>query len=83
MLEIEFLAFLFLIIYIGAIAILFLFVIMMLDIRLVEIFENSTRYLPIGMIIGLIFLVELSLILDEENAFKSYLGMEESFSSIH
>ena len=80
MLEIEFLAFLFLVVYIGAIAILFLFVIMMLDIRLVEIFENSTRYLPIGFIIGIIFIMELTIIIDEE---KGYLNFyEDSFTSI-
>lgn len=65
-LEIEFLAFLFLIVYIGAIAILFLFVVMMLDIRLVEIFENATRYIPIGFIVGIMFILELTIIIDEE-----------------
>jgi|SaaInlStandDraft_4_1057021.scaffolds.fasta_scaffold132544_1 NADH-quinone oxidoreductase subunit J len=80
MLEIEFLAFLFLIVYIGAIAILFLFVVMMLDIRLVEIFENSTRYLPIGFIVGIIFIMELLIILDEEKGFIN--NIEESFTSI-
>lgn len=80
MLEVEFLAFLFLVVYIGAIAILFLFVIMMLDIRLVEIFENTTRYLPIGFFIGIIFIIELSIIIDEE---KGYLNLiNEEFTSI-
>lgn len=66
MLGIEFLAFLFLIVYVGAIAILFLFVVMMLDIRLVEILDNATRYLPIGFLIGILFLIELSIIIDEK-----------------
>ena len=82
MLEIEFLAFLFLIVYIGAIAILFLFVVMMLDIRLVEIFENSTRYLPIGFIVGIIFIMELSIIIDEEKGWITINNIEESFTSI-
>lgn len=64
---VEFLAFLFLIVYIGAIAILFLFVVMMLDIRLVEILDNATRYLPIGFLIGIMFLIELTIIIDEKN----------------
>lgn len=79
-LEIEFLALLFLIVYIGAIAILFLFVIMMLDIRLVEIFENSTRYLPIGFFIGIIFFLELIILIDEENGFINITY--DSFTSI-
>ena len=54
-LGIEFLPILFLIVYIGAIAILFLFVIMMLNIKLIEILDNTTRYVPIGLFIGLIF----------------------------
>jgi len=79
-LEIEFLALLFLIVYIGAIAILFLFVIMMLDIRLVEIFENSTRYLPIGFFIGIIFFLELIVLIDEENGFLNI--SYDSYTSI-
>ena len=67
MLGVEFLAFLFLIVYIGAIAILFLFVVMMLDIRLVEILDNATRYLPIGFLIGILFLIELTIIIDEKH----------------
>lgn len=56
----EFLAFLFLIVYVGAIAILFLFVVMMLNIRIVELIENTTRYTPIGLIVGVVFYFELS-----------------------
>jgi|TARA_B110000977_G_C10750148_1_gene366513 NADH:ubiquinone oxidoreductase subunit 6 (subunit J) len=50
---------LFLIVYVGAIAILFLFVVMLLNIKLVEINENSSRYIPIGFIIGVIFLSQI------------------------
>jgi NADH-quinone oxidoreductase subunit J len=53
---VEFLSLLFLIVYVGAIAILFLFVVMMLNIKLVEIIDNTTRYVPIGFIIGIVFL---------------------------
>ncbi len=59
-LGVEFLSLLFLIVYVGAIAILFLFVVMMLNIKLVEIIDNTTRYVPIGFIIGLIFLSMIS-----------------------
>jgi len=57
--EVEFLAILFIIVYAGAIAILILFVVMMLNIKLVELVDNTTRYLPIGFIIGLILLTQL------------------------
>jgi len=62
MLGIEFLPMLFLIVYVGAILILFLFVVMLLNIKLVELTENTTRYLPIAVIIGLIFLYEIYLV---------------------
>lgn len=66
MLGVEFLAFLFMIVYVGAIAILFLFVVMMLNIRLVEIMDNATRYVPAGFIIGVIFLLQLLIITDQQ-----------------
>ncbi len=72
---IEFLSILFIIVYVGAIAILFLFVVMMLNIKLVEIMDNTTRYVPIGFIIGFIF---LSLILTSLVSFPSLQGSLES-----
>jgi NADH-quinone oxidoreductase subunit J len=54
------------IVYVGAIAILFLFVVMMLNIKLVEILDNSTRYAPVGFIIGFLFFTSLVSILDQE-----------------
>lgn len=66
LLELEFFAMLFLVVYVGAIAVLFLFVVMMLNIKLAEINENVLRYLPMGGIIGLIFLFELFLIVDND-----------------
>jgi len=59
LLEIEFLAMLFLIVYVGAIAVLFLFVVMMLNIRVTELNESVLRYLPIGGIILFIFFFEI------------------------
>ena len=44
---------------------------MMLNIRLVELIENFTRYLPIGGIIGIIFILELMVIVDEQFAMSS------------
>jgi NADH-quinone oxidoreductase subunit J len=61
----EFLPLLFAIVYVGAIAILFLFTVMLLNIKLVEINENSSRYFPIGVIIGFIFLYQIYFILTQ------------------
>ena len=59
----EFLAFILVIVYVGAVAVLFLFVVMMLDIDFVELREGFLRYLPFGALIGLILLVELLLVI--------------------
>ncbi len=59
----EFLAMVLVIVYVGAVAVLFLFVVMMLDINFVELREGFLQYLPIGGVIGLILLVELIFIL--------------------
>ena len=59
----EFLAMILVIVYVGAVAVLFLFVVMMLDINFVELREGFLQYLPIGGVIGLILLVELIFVL--------------------
>src|SRR3954451_12327748 len=58
----EFLAMILVIVYVGAVAVLFLFVVMMLDINFVELRHGFLQYLPIGATIGLILLVELLLV---------------------
>jgi len=55
----EFLAMILVVVYVGAVAVLFLFVVMMLDINFVALREGFLRYLPIGLVVGLILLVEL------------------------
>lgn len=59
LLGLEFLPLLFIVVYIGAVSVLFLFAVMLLNIKLVEINENLTRYVPIGIIIGAIFLYQI------------------------
>jgi NADH-quinone oxidoreductase subunit J len=59
----EFLAMVLVVVYVGAVAVLFLFVVMMLDINFVRLREGFLQYLPIGALIGLILLVELILVL--------------------
>jgi NADH-quinone oxidoreductase subunit J len=58
----EFLAMILVVVYVGAVAVLFLFVVMMLDVDFAELREGFLQYLPVGALVGLIFLVELVLV---------------------
>src|ERR1043165_3816622 len=55
----EFLAMILVVVYVGAVAVLFLFVVMMLDVDFAELRQGFLQYLPAGVIVGLIFLIEL------------------------
>jgi NADH-quinone oxidoreductase subunit J len=59
----EFLAMILVIVYVGAVAVLFLFVVMMLDVDFAELRQGFLQYLPVGTVIGVIFLIELVLVL--------------------
>jgi NADH-quinone oxidoreductase subunit J len=59
----EFLAMILVVVYVGAVAVLFLFVVMMLDVDFAELRQGTLQYLPIGALVGLILLVELVLVL--------------------
>src|ERR1700690_645941 len=58
----EFLAMILIVVYVGAVAVLFLFVVMMLDVDFAELKQGALQYLPIGMLIGGIFFTELFLV---------------------
>jgi NADH-quinone oxidoreductase subunit J len=58
----EFLAMILVVVYVGAVAVLFLFVVMMLDVDFAELRQGFLQYLPVGAIVGFIFLAELLLI---------------------
>jgi NADH-quinone oxidoreductase subunit J len=58
----EFLAMILIVVYVGAVAVLFLFVVMMLDVDFAQLRQGFLNYLPIGALIGLIFAVELVLV---------------------
>ena len=58
----EFLAMILVIVYVGAVAVLFLFVVMMLDIDFAQLRQGAARYLPIGLLVGIILLAELVLV---------------------
>jgi NADH-quinone oxidoreductase subunit J len=58
----EFLAMILIVVYVGAVAVLFLFVVMMLDVDFAELREGFLQYLPVGGLIGLVVLAELLLV---------------------
>jgi NADH-ubiquinone oxidoreductase chain 6 len=66
LLGLDFFAMVLLVVYVGAIAVLFLFVVMMLNIKLAEVNEQKLRYLPIGGLIGLLFLFEMFVMIDND-----------------
>ena len=59
----EFLAMILVIVYVGAVAVLFLFVVMMLDVDFAELRQGFLQYLPVGVLIGIIFFVELAMVI--------------------
>jgi NADH-quinone oxidoreductase subunit J len=59
----EFLAMILIIVYVGAVAVLFLFVVMMLDVDFAQLREGVLAYLPVGGLVGIVVLVELLLVL--------------------
>ncbi|MDH5693830.1 MAG: NADH-quinone oxidoreductase subunit J [Gammaproteobacteria bacterium] len=66
LLEAEFLAVTLVLVYVGAVMVLFLFVVMMLDINLVPLKEGFARYLPVGALVALVLIVEIALAVGPE-----------------
>ena len=58
----EYLAFLLIVVYVGAVAVLFLFVVMMLDVDFAELRSGFARYLPFGLLVAVILAVEIGLV---------------------
>ena len=58
----EFLAMILVVVYVGAVAVLFMFVVMMLDISTVRVREGALKFLPVGLLVGIVLLVELILV---------------------
>ena len=65
LLEAEFLAIVLVLVYVGAVMVLFLFVVMMLDINLVRLREGFGDYLPIGGLVAVLMVIEMALILSD------------------
>jgi NADH-quinone oxidoreductase subunit J len=63
LLQAEFLAIVLVLVYVGAVMVLFLFVVMMLDINLVRLREGFGEYLPIGGLVAVLLVLELAIIL--------------------
>jgi NADH-quinone oxidoreductase subunit J len=66
LLEAEFLAITLVLVYVGAVMVLFLFVVMMLDINLAPLREGFARYLPFGILVGLVIAVQIAMVVGPE-----------------
>jgi NADH-quinone oxidoreductase subunit J len=58
----EFLALILIVVYVGAVAVLFLFVVMMLDVDFAEMRQGMLQYAPVGIVVGIVLLLELLLV---------------------
>lgn len=67
LLEAEFLSIVLVLVYVGAVMVLFLFVIMMLDINLTPLREGFIRYLPVGIFVAVLILVEIAMVVGPAN----------------
>jgi len=76
MLTVDFLSILFIVVYVGAIAVLFLFVIMMLNIKLTQISESVLRWVPLGFILTLVFTSEMLYTLEVSFSFYYFDFLE-------
>ena len=72
LLEAEFLAITLVLVYVGAVMVLFLFVVMMLDINLVKLREGFWKWFPFGGLIALVMVIEISMVL-----MGKYFGLDE------
>ena len=63
----EFLAMILVLVYVGAVAVLFLFVVMMLDINFIKLREGFLQYLPFGALLGLVLIIELGMLFYTES----------------
>jgi NADH-quinone oxidoreductase subunit J len=66
LLEAEFLAITLVLVYIGAVMVLFLFVVMMLDINLIPLREGFMRHLPVGILVALLMIIMMGLVVGPE-----------------
>jgi NADH-quinone oxidoreductase subunit J len=77
LMEAEFLSITLVLVYVGAVMVLFLFVVMMLDINISEIREGFVNYLPVGFLIGFVVLLEMGMVVGPE-----FFGLERYSSPL-
>ena len=70
----EFLAMILVVVYVGAVAVLFLFVVMMLDINFVKLREGFLQYLPFGALLGIVLIIELGILVLTRSFSKNSLS---------
>jgi NADH-quinone oxidoreductase subunit J len=66
LMEAEFLAIALVLVYVGAVMVLFLFVVMMLDINVAELRSGFARYLPLGIVVATVMVIEMALVVGSE-----------------
>ena len=85
LIEAEFLAVVLVLVYVGAVMVLFLFVVMMLDINIEPLREGFIRYLPVGVLVGLLIVVQLIMVLGSNTFglehFAKPMAMPADFSN--
>ena len=74
----EFLAMILVVVYVGAVAVLFLFVVMMLDVDFAELKQGFLQYLPLGALIGVVVLIELALVVGAWTFAPDHVGRAAS-----
>jgi len=74
----EFIAMLLVIVYVGAVAVLFLFVVMMLDVDFATLKAGMAKYIPVGILIGLVFLMILGLQITNWESSEAAFSLRES-----
>ncbi len=77
LLEAEFLAIILVLVYVGAVMVLLLFVVMMLDVNISETREGFVNYLPVGFLIGLVLLLQIRIVIGSE-----FFGLEQYLSPV-
>ena len=78
----EFLAMILIVVYVGAVAVLFLFVVMMLDINFVKLRKGFLQYLPFGALLGIVLMVELGILFLTKNFSQMSLVEYSQFPEI-
>ena len=72
--EAEFLAIALIVVYVGAVMVLFLFVVMMLDIKQEQVREGFIRYLPVGIVVAVVMLVEMLALIGVRTMHEAVMG---------